>query len=226
MSNPYGPSYPGGGEQNPYGGGYGGGYQQPAKTDGLSIVAFVLSLSCCLSFVGMILGFVGLGRTKNGQRKGRWAAVSAIVIGLLATIVSVGATVFFVWFASGTVTAVNAEVGQCADRTLETEGEDTILLREADCDEPHDVEVIWVGTYDDVVAALDAEGENVDDLSDGDIATIGCAALADDEYVDIENAEDYGVTILTDSFPAEEGDGALCYLELANGDELDAPLLG
>ena len=103
MSNPYDPNA----SSNPYGapqgggfgqggdGGYGNPYGQsnpygnepPKKTDPVSIIGFVLSLTCCLSIVGAIMGFVGLGRTKGGKRKGRWAAIAASVIGILGSYV-------------------------------------------------------------------------------------------------------------------------------------------
>ena len=66
-NNPYGQQPP----SNPYGPpGGGSGFNQPAKTDGVSIASLVTSLVCCAP-VGLVLGFVGLKRTKGGQRTGR-----------------------------------------------------------------------------------------------------------------------------------------------------------
>ena len=88
VSNPYGNDPYGQQPQNPYGapgagapqfGGPGDG--QPPKTDAVSIVALVLSFCC--SPVSLVLGIVGIVRTKGGQRKGRWAAIVALVLSIL-----------------------------------------------------------------------------------------------------------------------------------------------
>ncbi|GAA1865040.1 DnaJ domain-containing protein [Myceligenerans crystallogenes] len=54
------------------------------QTDQISIAAFVLALACS-GVLGIPFGIAGLIRTRNGRRKGRWAAVWAIVIGVVTT---------------------------------------------------------------------------------------------------------------------------------------------
>ncbi len=50
------------------------------------MTGFVLSLTCCLSLVGAIFGLVGLRRTRQPDgHRGRWAAVTAIVVGFVLT---------------------------------------------------------------------------------------------------------------------------------------------
>ncbi len=51
MSNPYGNDPYGQQPPNPYGGAPGGGFNEPAKTDGVSIASLVLSLLCCAPVV-------------------------------------------------------------------------------------------------------------------------------------------------------------------------------
>ncbi|MDT9591837.1 DUF4190 domain-containing protein [Nocardioides zeae] len=221
----YGGGQPGGQQFSaPYSNPFGAqpyGQQQPTSTDGVSIAGFVLSLTCCLSFVGAILGFIGLSRTKNDQRKGRWAAVSAIVIGLIGTLVAVGVIVFAVTVGLNTVTPGNAEVGQCADKSFEDD--DAIGLRDADCDEPHDVEIVYAGDYSDVEDAVADEGFDIDELSDNEIAGVACTTLVGDEYSEVQTSE-YVVGILAENVPPGSADAILCYVERSDGDELDAPL--
>ncbi|WP_408896285.1 DUF4190 domain-containing protein [Nocardioides sp. R1-1] len=207
---------------SPYASGAGSGYgppgsfpggsdPMPPKTDGISIAALVTSLLCCLAPVGVILGFVGLSRTKGGQRKGRGLAIAGIVIGLLMSITSavVGAAVFI--FAESLVPLDDAEVGQCVD--IDEEG-DAVIMREKKCSEEHDGEI--VGT-------TEVTDENVDTVK-GDMAGF-CASLVSDEDMAklnevsglqykavIEDPEDIGV-----------GDHLVCYVE--GEDELTEPIL-
>lgn len=166
MSDPYG-NNPYGGQNpppppqpNPYGagGGYGapqGGYtggpeSLPPQTDGVSVASLVLSLLCCTGLIGLILGFVGLSRTKGGKRKGRGFAIAGIVIGALAVIGAVVGGVFLTVFVKSVVTPDNAEAGQCINIT---DDDDTLFLREKDCSEEHDGEVVYVGKWKDVTSA-------------------------------------------------------------------------
>ncbi|WP_158296505.1 DUF4190 domain-containing protein, partial [Nocardioides albidus] len=148
--NPYGPPTP----PPPYPGGSGGGYgapgafpggsdPMPPRTDGISIAALVTSLLCCLAPVGVVLGFVGLSRTKGGQRKGRGFAIAGIIIGLLMSIGSAVAGAALFLFADSVVTPGNAEVGQCVDVD---EDDGTVLLRKKKCTEKHDAEIVGIAT--------------------------------------------------------------------------------
>lgn len=224
--NPYGgndgggsypPPPPGGGgggySGGNYGGNYGGdGFQPAPSTDGISIAALVLSFLCCLAPIGVILGFVGLGRTKNGQRKGRGLAVAAIPIGIVMTIaVGVGVT-FIVIFAKSVVTPDNAEAGQCVN--ISTEDGD-VLMREKDCSEDHDGEIVAVTEIDD---------DNIDEARD-DISKI-CPQLvdpADAAKLRSHQPELDFKAVTDDPEDVEVGDHLVCYVQ--SDKKLDESLL-
>lgn len=228
-NNPYGP--PGGpnpgGQPNPYGppgGGAGGGYGPPPgaypggsepmspKTDGLSITALVLSFLCCLAPVGVILGFVGLSRTKGGKRKGRGLAIGAIIVGILMSLVSAAAIVAIVFLADKVVTPANAEVGQCVDVTTE---DDSVFLYKKDCTEDHDAEIVGVAEVDDdnrEAIASDMAGHCGTIVSAEDLAKLE-AFSSDLEY----NA------VIEDPDDVSNGDHLVCYVE--SNDKLDEPIL-
>lgn len=161
---PYGQSYDqsGYGQQPPYGQSpygqqsYG---EAPKKTDALSITAFVLAFTCFLSPIGLILGLVGLGRTKGGQRKGRWAAIAAIPLGLVFSVIG-GLIVFGIVYAvQNVVTPSNAEPGQCVE--VSRDGDEYNLLKQ-DCEDDHDAEVIYVGVASDYEGNLSGQVDPVD----------------------------------------------------------------
>ncbi len=212
MSNPYGNDPYGQQPPNPYGAAPGSGFNEPAKTDGVSIASLVLSLICCAP-VGLILGFVGLKRTKGGQRKGRGLAVTGIVLGLLGLLVWVGLGIAAVagvaWFES-IVEPGDAEVGQCVN--IDDEG-DTVFMREAECNEEHDAEIVGVAEVTD---------ENLEQV-ESQMAGY-CAEVISQE--DLAKLADYlqDVKAVTqDPNDVEVGDDLVCYVQ--PGDKLDAPIL-
>ena len=204
-----GGGYPG----SPYGqGGFGG---EPAKkTDAVSITGFVLSLTCCLSVVGAILGFVGLGRTKNGQRKGRWAAISALVIGILGTLAFAGIIVAVVFVAKNAVTPGNATAGQCVDVT-ESDGSYSFFTK--DCTESHEAEIVFVGQasdYDgDLTGAIDPVSLCTGLMAAGDLDKLNAYAGDLDFSVIIEDPKNISPS-----------DKFFCYVEPTSG-KLSDPLL-
>lgn len=224
-SNPYGQSpY---GQQppapSPYGGGggYGGGPQgfggsgngfggQPPKTDGVSIASFVLSLLCCTGLIGLILGFVGLSRTKNGQRKGRGFAIAGIVLGVLSLFVVAGGIIFLVYFANTLVTPDNAKVGQCID--TERDGS-TVLLTKAECTEEHDAEV---------VAVVEVTDENRDDIANG-MAVYCITAIAEEDQEAVTPYLSDLDAVIEDPDDVSVGDTLVCYVEPSG--KLSDPIL-
>jgi hypothetical protein len=249
MSNPYDPNA---GNNNPYGGsdpsgsggyggygntggntggggGYGAPYGQPAspydegpkKTDAVSIVGFVLSLTCCLSIVGAILGFVGLSRTKGGKRKGRWAAIAAAIIGTLLTIaVAIGGTFLAIYIKSG-ITIEEAKVGQCLNVD---EGDDQdVFLREKDCTESHDGEIVAVAKFGDVSqSALQGIGS---DPSSTEAARQICTSLLDDDAkAKLDDTYEFGVVSEDESSPSAN-EKFVCYVTLDDGGKLSEKLL-
>ncbi|MCR1782671.1 DUF4190 domain-containing protein [Nocardioides carbamazepini] len=232
MSDPYGQNPPGQNPsgQNPYGqppapppyaGGAGGGYGAPGsfpggsdplppKTDGISIAALVTSLLCCLAPIGIILGFVGLSRTKGGQRKGRGLAIAGIVVGLLMSITSavVGAAIFI--FAESVVTPGNAEVGQCIDVD---EDDSVVLLRKKDCTEEHDAEIVGIA---------EVTSENLSDIENGLVSYCSTAIDPDDLAKLAPYASDIAA-VIEDPDDVSVGDHLVCYVE--PDDELTEPIL-
>ncbi len=232
MSNPYGGNpYGNEGNQNPYGGQggqnpYGAPYQgpgggQPAKTDGVSIAAFVLSLLCCTSLIGAILGFVGLSRTKNGQRKGRWAAVAGIVIGILGTLAFAGGIISVVFLASSSITPDNAEAGQCIN--IREDG-DTVFLTKKDCTDDHDGEIVHVAEFGDIEATDPSlMPDDINDLTDAAISQAVCSSLMEpDDVAKIGADLTWGLALEDPNSPADS-DKIICYVE--SDDKLDEAIL-
>jgi hypothetical protein len=218
--SPYGqPGQPAG--QGAYGQPYGQGdaYGQPldggpAKTDTVSIIGFVLSLTCCLSIVGAIMGGIGLGRTKNNQRKGRWAAISALVIGILGTLAFAGIVVFGVFLANSIVTPDNAEVGTCVDVT---EDADEVSFIERDCGDEHDAEVVAVDRADAYPGDLEAD----------DTVSICTSVLTEEASAALDSAPaDLDISlVIEDPSNVDPSDRFICYAERSDGDKLTGSLL-
>ena len=213
--NPYGATpYPGGGEYGatPYPGGGDYGQQAPPKTDGISIASLVLGLSCCLSFVGIILGFVGLRRTKNGQRKGRWAAIVGIIAGFLGTAAAIALVAGGVWIFNNAVTPDNAEVGQCI--SIDEDGGEVTMLKK-ECGEDHDGEIVAVEELDSD-SAKTAEEQQV----------AYCTELLDEaDLTTILGRDDLELqAVFEDPNNVEDGDHIVCYVEATSG-KLDEKVL-
>jgi hypothetical protein len=229
VSNPYG-NDPYGQQQppNPYGGGggqYGGGQfnapgtgGQPAKTDGVSIASLVTSLVCCAP-VGVVLGFVGLKRTKGGQRKGRGLAVTGLILGLVGLLAWVGMGIAAIagvaWFQS-IVEVDEAEVGLCVD--LDDDDSNAVLMYEKECTEDHDGEIVGV---------VEVNSDNLEQIEAEMTAYCVTTVLTEAEITKITEA---GLDVFTDlkaltedPNDVEEGDHLVCYVE--SKDKLDKPIL-
>lgn len=214
VSNPYGNDpYGNQGGQNPYGSPYqGGGFQPQPKTDGVSIAALVTGLLCC-GPLSLILGIVGMGRTKGGQRKGRGMAIAGIVLGVLGLIVNallVIGIVAGVGFFASVVTPEDAEVGQCIN--IDEDG-DSVLLREAECNEEHDGEIVGVAEV------TEENREQVSSLMVGYCPEI----IADDDFAKLADYLNDIQAVTEDPDDVEVGDTLVCYVEPS--DKLDEPIL-
>lgn len=211
MSNPYG-NDPYGQQppSNPYGPpGGGSGFSEPAKTDGVSIAAFVLSLLCC-SPVALVLGIIGIVRTKGGQRKGRWAAVIGLILSIIGLIAGVVAIAVGGVFLASVVEPGEAEVGQCVNID---EDDDTVLMREAECDEEHDAEIVGVAEVTD---------ENLEQI-ESTMAGYCLEAISDEDFAKLSEYLEDIKAVTQDPNDVEVGDDLVCYVE--PGDKLDAPIL-
>ena len=208
-ANPY--------NESPYGGSpYGAPAAAGPGVDPVSVTGFVLSLLCCTSVVGLILGIIGMSRTKNGVRGGRWAAVSAIAIGAAGTLAFVGIVGFLTWFGASTVFVDSADVGQCVN-VDELSGNDATLFKK-DCDEPHEAEI---------AVADDFTSEDVDRFTPG-LPEAVCTDHLSEEYAAAFVSGDgnvYDIGLVFESTEPEPGDSFICYLELKSGDELEEPIV-
>ncbi|WP_110206083.1 DUF4190 domain-containing protein [Nocardioides daejeonensis] len=195
-----------------------GGNDASRPTDGVSIAAFVLSLTCCLSLIGLILGFVGLSRTKNDQRKGRWAAVTAIPVGIIGTLILGGAIVGIVWYAGKVVTPDNAEVGQCVN--IEDGDDNTITLMKSDCGDDHDAQIYAV----EKLSAEDAK--EIDD--NGGRASVNTCLSGMEKlskyspdgtgHLDLDGKRATMGWATEDPKDPKAGDTVICYFEADSGD--------
>lgn len=203
---------------HPYGGHqpYGGSAPVP-PTDGVSIAAFVCALTCCAGPVGVGLGIAGIIRTKDGRRRGRWAAITGIVVGVLGTLAIIAGFVGVVVVGTNIVYEDGAEVGQCVNTGfLGTETDD---LWEAECSEEHDAEIVAVQV---ATAELEADydaGVPIEEI---------CAPFVDESYEQLVDDPRYRMDFATDSFDDEvsDGDWLVCFLESADDEPLDGPLTG
>jgi len=214
VSNPYGNDPYGQQPQNPYGPpGGDSGFNQPAKTDGVSIASLVLSLICCAP-VGLILGFVGIKRTKGGQRKGRGLAITGVVLGLIGLLAWVGIGIAAIagvaWFDS-LVTLDEAKAGQCID--VDDDDSDAVLLYEAECTDEHDGEIVAVAKVDD---------DNREEISSA-MADYCATLISPEDLATLAGVEglEYNA-VIEDPDDVSNGDTLVCYV---TGDDLDEQIL-
>lgn len=210
--NPYGAPAGGGGGYGPPQGSYPGGFEaQPPKTDGLSIAALILSLACCPP-VGVILGFVGLSRTKGGKRKGRGLAIAAVVIGIITSLIAVAAIVGLVVLADKVVTPANAEVGQCVNIDEE---DGNVIMYKKECSEDHDGEIVAIAKVND---------DNREAIGSDMANHCGEIVSAEDlvKLNEFDGELDYKA-VIEDPEDVSNGDHLVCYVE--SDDKLDEPLL-
>lgn len=213
VSNPYGGNpYGNPGDQNPYGGPpYGGGAPQPGygapqpvKTDGVSIAALISGIVCCAP-VGIVLGFMGLSRTKGGQRKGRGLAITGLILGFLGLIVWVLAAIGVVGgvsFLSSIVEPGDAKVGQCVNLDNDDDT-NSVLMREADCTGDHDAEIVGVA---------EVNSDNIDQIKEQ--MTGYCPQVIDDaDFAKLSDYIDDIHAVIEDPNDVNTGDHLVCYVE-------------
>lgn len=200
----YGQQY--GGQQY---GAWQGGNDASRPTDGVSIAAFVLSLTCCLSLVGLILGFFGLKRTKDDQRKGRWAAITAIPVGIIGTLILAGGIGWVAWFSGQLVTPDNAEVGQCVN--IDDGDDNNVTLTKKDCGEEHDGQLFAV----EKLSGEDAQAIN-DNGGNATLTTCSSGRAPLDEI----SADDKRAIVrwaTEDPKDPKAGDTVICFFEVESG---------
>lgn len=213
------------GQDNPYGqgqwGGPGGGYgayQGPNDAagqsySGLAIAALVLSFTCLLSWLGVILGIAALFKTGRGKAKGLWMAVTAIIVGLILTAILASIAAFALWIGNQFVTPDNAEVGQCVE--VDSEGRDVTLFK-TDCAEPHNGQIFAVHELSD---------SDIDDLGAQRTGQVEFCVRAAVETFDVAPATSITVdgeemrieAVLDAPEDPEAGDEIVCLIETRSG---------
>lgn len=183
--------------------------------DWVSVSALISSLVICAAPVGMLLGVAGIVRTKDGQRRGRWAAIAGLAISTVVTAAMAIAVV-----AGGSVliaSALNdlnhstAEAGQCIDLDFFEYPNAT------SCAAPHEGEIVWSGRVDNAMVREWAEAEYVDDFC------INRGLTAEHESAMLDPA--YTIDYWVDGWDWEptRGEWMICYLTATEGD-LDAAI--
>ena len=200
----------------PYGGApYGApvpGGEAPKGTDAVSITGFVLSLTCCLSFVGVILGFVGLGRTKGGKRKARWAAIALSPSASRSPSPRSSPASSSASTSRASSRSTRPRAGMCVDINDDNDG---VVLFEKECDEPHDGEIIYAGDAGDDAATLESSD-----------ATSVCVSRIDEAAAGIVVSGDYDLNaLLEDPDDVADDDRFVCYIEPTDGDKVSEKLL-
>lgn len=186
-----------------------GGNDASRGWNGTSIAAFVLGLTCCLGIPAVVCGIIGIRQTGRDGSKGRWMAVTGIVLGVLGTLLVAGLVIGGVFLANLAVTPGNAEAGTCV--MLEEDGTDSVAMLEEDCSSAHDGEIYSVVELDDAQAAQDPDPVSV---CAGELG-VALPGLVDRGF------EVYSVT--EDSSP-EAGDVVVCVLVRADGGTLDGKI--
>lgn len=186
-----------------------------APYDGVSVAALACALTCCAAPVAVALGIAGLVRTSGGRRRGLWAAVSGLALGLVGTLVLLGVLLGGTVALLGSADEVDAVPGDCLDVTRAFDGTD---LWWADCNGPHDGEVLAAGTLGPK-AAIRA-GEMSDEA--------WCREVIGPDLVDLVGEKELALGLSTDSWDPdapEAGDTWFCWAERSDHHKLSAPLV-
>lgn len=107
----------------------------------------------------------------------------------------------------------SADVGQCVTVDEFSSSNDATLFKK-DCEESHEAEVAVTDDFDgDLLASYDEAGE--DEF---------CAGLLTEDYAAAYDTGDYELGLVYEASDPEAGDAFLCYLERADGDDLELPI--
>ena len=214
---------PYGQQGQPYAGqqqGYGqwqGGNDAKRGTNGTSIAAFILNLTPCgLVIPGWICAIIGLRQIKRDGTKGRWAAITALVLGAVWALAIVGLAFGGVYLFKNIITPDNAEAGMCVN--IDHDG-DSISMFKRGCGDDHDGQIVYVGSYGDAKTKVDPS--ELDAASGEDqIAESLCRQLASngdsigDEYK-------WGLASEDPDNPSDS-DKFVCYVEPKDGSKLSS----
>ena len=220
--NPYGQQQPpnqyGAPQGSGYPGGFPGGAQAPAKTDGVSVASFILSLLCCTGLIGLIMGFIGLSRTKNGQRKGRGFAIAGIALGVVSVLAGIGLVVVLATGVLGT--PINdLKDGQClTGNGLNKNADEGVSgIHVVDCSESHDAQVVATKTLTKSEAKSYVFGDQQQIVEN-------CSPMLSAEELTLVANPKYFTIALTQNKKPTGGDKVVCVITDAGGGKLHQKL--
>ena len=101
---------------------------------------------------GWICAIIGLRQIKRDGTKGRWAAISALVLGAVWAVAIVGLALGGVYLFKNIITPDNAEAGMCVN--IDHDG-DSISMFKKGCGDDHDGQIVYVGSYGDAKTKVD-----------------------------------------------------------------------
>lgn len=134
---------------------FGGANDASQSWSGLAIAAFVCGLTCCLGIPAVILGLIALTKTGAGKAKGRWMAVTGIVLGVIGTLLAIALIIAGFVLSDRVVTPDTATSGQCVNVKTKT---DTVTMIDLGCSAPHNGQIFDVIRVTDGDAARGAGG--------------------------------------------------------------------
>lgn len=195
---------------------FGGANDASRPWSGLAIAAFVCSLTCCLGIPAVILGIIALTKTGASKAKGRWMAVTGIVLGVIGTLALIAGIVATVFVARGVVTPENATSGQCV--TVQTDG-DSVTMFDLGCSVPHNAQIFdtMTVTQADVRRGAGGLGLCLEAIVKR-FPEANQARLADSEPTFTLNSEELIIGGASDKTEVAAGDAVACWLEAKDGE--------
>jgi len=202
---PYGQSPYG---QQPYGQPYAAwqqGNDATKGTDGFSIAALVTGLLCCFGIPAVVLGIVGILRTRGGQRKGAWMAITGLVLGVLGSVAWVLIAIGLAGANWSSSDPLDLDTGECFNSDDVTDEKDEVgFVEEVSCSEKHDAEVVAAWTVDS-----DESGAAVEETAPAEVCT---DRLSDTERAKIVTSGLKLGAVADDPEDISEGDRLVCYV--------------
>lgn len=198
------------GQQQGYGQQYAawqGGNDAKRGTNGTSIAAFVLNLTPCgLIVPGWVCAAIGLRQIRRDGTKGRWMAITAIVLGFVWLAAYVAGGFGIKYLVDQFITVDSAEVGQCVNTD---ENDNEVSLMKRDCTESHDAEIVAVGTLtaDHMATLLQGEQTFCESVYEGDA-----------------DLEGYRWQAIAEDVPPQQGDRFVCLVQNNDGSKLTEPV--
>lgn len=181
-----------------------------------SAVTSLIVLGTCLAPIAVWFGVRGIIGTRNGERRGRWCAVVAVIGGVITTALMIGG------IAGGErirdlANDIDLSAGDCVDPLYDENGAgDLVDFDVRPCNEPHDAEVASSGHL---------SLSQIADYADASAAEL-CAPLIDARYDAPAQSGLFAVTLVTLGDPDEPttSDVVYCLLTSDDGAPLSWPI--